>query len=202
MRIKRRRTPDRATPDLTPMIDVTFQLLIFFILCTRFAHPEEEHRVNLPPEEGLNPVPAPPKEQLTIYCAWDEAAQANSYLVAIDARGRIPVEGSFVRLQDLVIYASDSATVVAQKRAAYKRQFDGLVRAIEAYIGRSGANIEKLEIGFDVDTARSSVQLTPPWLFVSLALDCCVQVNEHRAKAGGSKLAVTFKFADAIGIYR
>ncbi|MHC4841980.1 MAG: ExbD/TolR family protein, partial [Planctomycetota bacterium] len=33
---KKRENDAKASPDLTPMIDVTFQLLIFFILCTRF----------------------------------------------------------------------------------------------------------------------------------------------------------------------
>ena len=201
MRRKRERKPDKATPDLTPMIDVTFQLLIFFILCTRFTQNEENHRVDLPLTEGMDPVYAPPKEQVTIYCTWDEIAAANSYVVAIDARGRVPVEGSYARLNELVIYPSDAAAVISEKEARYGAVFANLVAAIEAYIQRSGANIEKLEIAFAKDARVGASSGTVPWMFVSLALDAGVQVNANRDKQGLPALSVTFKFADALGVY-
>jgi len=37
--------------DMTPMIDVTFQLIIFFMLAISFAEADHDHRINLPLSE-------------------------------------------------------------------------------------------------------------------------------------------------------
>ena len=56
------RTPDPAQEDmglnLTPMIDVVFLLLIFFMLATTFLDPERAVELDLPPTEhaGEEPV--------------------------------------------------------------------------------------------------------------------------------------------------
>ncbi len=54
-RAARRRPPRRMQPLLTPMIDVTFQLLLFFLLTMRFAKPEGQLPADLP---RLAPSPA------------------------------------------------------------------------------------------------------------------------------------------------
>ena len=201
MKTRRKRARDKAAPDLTPMIDVTFQLLIFFILCTRFATPEEFHRADLPKDEGNNPDITPPKEQLTIYCNWDEETGANSYVVAIAARGRKPVENSYARLQEIVIYPNDGNAAILQKKERYKVMFNALVDSAERYIRASGANIEKIEIAFAKDSSEGASSGTAPWMFVSAALDASVQINQNREDQGLDKLPVNFKFVDALGRY-
>jgi biopolymer transport protein ExbD len=198
---KKRRREDKAAPDLTPMIDVTFQLLIFFILVTRFKTEERDHRADLPKQEGMDDNPAPPREQVTIYCQWDASAGTNSYVVALDARGRVPVPESYAALDDLVIFPSDNAEGVIRKKQRYKGIFDNLVQSIEDYITRSGARVEKIEISFAVNAADGARSGTAPWMFVSLALDAATRVNMNREQAGKSELPVTFKFADALGAY-
>ena len=186
-RPRRRREEEKAVPDLTPMIDVTFQLLIFFILCTRFRVDENNMRVNLPANEGEiksdNPLP---KEQLTIYCVWDEAAQANRYVVAIDARGRQPVENSYSRLDEMLIFPSDNQAQIREKKARYELVCNSLVDAIEKYIDRSGAKIEKVEISFAKDATVGVRSGTAPWMFVSTAVDAATIVNQHREAASQS----------------
>lgn len=44
---------------MTPMIDVIFQLLIFFMCSIRFKTLEGKLETNLPTDIGLNPAPAP-----------------------------------------------------------------------------------------------------------------------------------------------
>jgi biopolymer transport protein ExbD len=198
---RRKREEDKASPDLTPMIDVTFQLLIFFILCTRFRHDERNFQTDLPRKEGLNDDVSPPKEQLTIYCLWDATAQSNTYSVALDARGRKPVDGSFARLDELVIYPSDSASVVNEKRVRYQQIEKRLADALENYRKRSGARIEKFEISFAVKAPEGARSGTAPWLFVSLAIDATADVNEQRGEQELEALPVTFKFSDALGRY-
>ncbi len=49
-RLKRGRPRPRLQPPLTPMIDVTFQLLLFFLLTTTFRH--EGHILGTLPQKG------------------------------------------------------------------------------------------------------------------------------------------------------
>lgn len=199
MRTRRKRERDNASPDLTPMIDVTFQLLIFFILCTRFASLEKHHRADLPDEMGERSEPSPPKETLTIYCNWDSELRANSYVVAIGARGRRPVENTFARLEELVIFPGDANAVVAQKRDRYRAMHNSLVDSVERYINASGARIELIEIAFAKDSAAGARSGTAPWMFVSGAIDAAAAINKTRPET--EQLRVAFKFTDASGRY-
>lgn len=195
---RNKRDEDKANPDLTPMIDVVFQLLIFFILCTRFKVEERNHRADLPLDEGLNTTPSIPKEYVTIYCNWDPDAKANEYIVAIGARNRKVVEGSRAELTGLVIFPSDNMLEIRDKKVLYGEIFNRLVTSIEEYIIRSGAKIEKLEISYARDATRGTISGTAPWMFVSLAIDAAARVNQNRAAASKDPLTVTFKFADAM----
>lgn len=199
---KKRKSEDKASPDLTPMIDVTFQLLIFFILCTRFKVEERNHQVQLPKDEGLESKPSVPKEQVTIYCKWDPATQSNHYEVALAERMRKPVDASTASLQQLVIFPSDSSGAILEKKRLYGQIFDNLVAETEAYIVKCGIDrIEKLEISFAVNAMEGSSSGTAPWMFVSLAIDASARVNQNRETNGYKPLSVTFKFADSLGAY-
>lgn len=202
MRTKRRkRDATSAASDLTPMIDVVFQLLIFFILCTRFRVEEPSFELDLPKEEGIQDNRTVPREAVTIYCQWDPELGGNSYVVAIEARGRMAVPGTFARLEDLVIFGNDGNAAIIRKKAAYKQMHDNLVLAIEQYIGRSGANIEKLEVSFARNAVEGARSGTAPWLFVSAAVDAAAAINEARAARGDAALPLTFKFSDSLRQY-
>ncbi len=59
-RRKRKRVPDEDKLDelpLTPMIDVIFQLLIFFMCACHFKQIEGKLQSYLPKDKGLNPIP-------------------------------------------------------------------------------------------------------------------------------------------------
>lgn len=200
---RRRRQGDKASPDLTPMIDVTFQLLIFFIICTRFKVPERSHQAELPLEDGvLNRHTSIPKEQVTIYCNYDPATGSNDFVLAIGSRGRKPVLGASARLDELVIFENDGRDTIQAKRARYTRIHEVLVQAIKDYARDSGAKIEKLEISFARDATQGAASGTAPWMFVSTAIDAAAGINKQREKAGQPLYPVTFKFVDALGKYR
>ncbi len=55
-----------AEGDLTPMIDMTFQLIAFFMVLVNFTEAEQDQRVILPQSMLAQEVKAPPKDQLTI----------------------------------------------------------------------------------------------------------------------------------------
>ncbi|MFH1377823.1 MAG: biopolymer transporter ExbD [Planctomycetota bacterium] len=63
-RKKRRRIiVDAVKMDMTPMIDVVFQLLIFFLCATKFKTVEDIFNANLPQDEGLETTISPEKKE-------------------------------------------------------------------------------------------------------------------------------------------
>jgi len=79
--------------DLTPMIDMTFQLIAFFMLVINFSDVEQDQRVKLPASELAQPPTAPYEHPYTIHLTstdryifggrqWNEIAQLKSALLA------------------------------------------------------------------------------------------------------------------------
>ena len=59
MRIRERKSAPAAEGDLTPMIDMTFQLIAFFMVLINFTEAEADQRVKLPESELAKPPDAP-----------------------------------------------------------------------------------------------------------------------------------------------
>src|SRR5687767_12908140 len=57
---------DEIKGDMTPMIDVVFQLLIFFMLTIKFKVLEGKLAAYLPKDVGVNTTQAEPKEKIEI----------------------------------------------------------------------------------------------------------------------------------------
>ena len=56
----------KAEMDTTPMIDVTFQLLAFFMFVLNFSQVDQDQRINLPLSELARPPDVAYDEPLTI----------------------------------------------------------------------------------------------------------------------------------------
>ena len=65
MRIHRRHE-DSAEADLTPMIDMTFLLIAFFVMLINF-NDNDQQEVNLPKSEVAKPPEKPPEQYLVIH---------------------------------------------------------------------------------------------------------------------------------------
>jgi biopolymer transport protein ExbD len=52
--------------DLTPMIDMTFQLIAFFMVLVNFSEAEQDDRVKLPESELAKPPEAPFEDPITL----------------------------------------------------------------------------------------------------------------------------------------
>ncbi len=74
-----------ANLSLTPLIDVVFLLLIFFLVATRFAEEERELDVLLPDASEAQPLTSKPRE----------------LFINIDDRGRYYVSGKILSLKEL-----------------------------------------------------------------------------------------------------
>lgn len=72
MKLSRHHLATFLEPDLTPMIDVTFQLIAFFMFTISFSEAEQDQRVRLPASELAQPPAAPYEHPLTIHLTADE----------------------------------------------------------------------------------------------------------------------------------
>ena len=73
MRIRRTHSSsNKAEVDMTPMIDMTFQLIAFFMVALNFSDSEFDQRINLPASELAKPPDVPYAEPLTIQMTADE----------------------------------------------------------------------------------------------------------------------------------
>ena len=71
MRIRPRGPQGVEEGDLTPMIDMTFQLIAFFMLVINFSDVEQDQRIKLPASELAQPPDAPYDQPLTIHLTED-----------------------------------------------------------------------------------------------------------------------------------
>ena len=91
---KKVESEDKAEIDLTPMLDVVFIMLIFFIVTASFIK-EQSLGVNVPPK---NDQPPPPD------------AQSSNILVQVDSADTIFIDGRRVDIRAV-------RSLIAQKRA-------------------------------------------------------------------------------------
>ncbi|MFK8112700.1 MAG: ExbD/TolR family protein [Rubripirellula sp.] len=70
MRVKSKQ-PDLAEGDLTPMIDMTFQLIAFFMVLINFAQTESNDRVKLPSSKLVKPPEVALEFPIILHVAQD-----------------------------------------------------------------------------------------------------------------------------------
>ncbi|MCB9935847.1 MAG: hypothetical protein H6840_09160 [Planctomycetes bacterium] len=120
-------------------------------------------------DEGLQSEPPTPKITLTLQVLWYSEEQGGSFVVAIDARGRKPVEKSRITADEL-----------KSKDAARRDEVcDAAKKQVQEHIARSGAKIVRLQLV--APTAREE-EYSAPWAMVDLAYRAARAVNDERAK--------------------
>ena len=70
MRVKSKKV-DLAEGDLTPMIDMTFQLIAFFMVLINFTQTESNDKVKLPSSQLVKPPDAPLEFPIILHVAQD-----------------------------------------------------------------------------------------------------------------------------------
>ena len=100
-----------AEPDLTPMIDMVFQLIAFFMVLINFSQSEQHDKVVLPTSELAKPVDAPIEFPIIIHLTRDGSVVIGGDEVAMDAlRSRLSPELSLLRLEGKT--ASDANIII------------------------------------------------------------------------------------------
>lgn len=101
------RTPSSASEvsvDLTPIIDMVFLLLIFFLVATTFQQTEREMKVALPAAASAGPITASLRE----------------IVVNVDAMGRIIVAGRALSHEDLRALIGDAVQANPQQKVTIR----------------------------------------------------------------------------------
>jgi len=80
-----RRKAKPAKADMTPMIDMTFQLIAFFMVVVNFSEAEQNQRIKLPASELAKPPDQPLTQLITLQITEDET-------VILGPR-EVPIEG-------------------------------------------------------------------------------------------------------------
>ena len=66
MRYSERAAPAGAKPDMTPMIDIVFQLIAFFMLVINITKVDQNELIRLPASDLAKPPEAPPQSPITL----------------------------------------------------------------------------------------------------------------------------------------
>lgn len=85
MPVQIKRTTAIGSLSITPLIDIVFLLLIFFLVSSRFAEEERELDLNLPSVSESLPATAKPLE----------------IVINVDAEGRYYIDGAFRQVEQI-----------------------------------------------------------------------------------------------------
>lgn len=106
--------------DLTPIVDVVFLLLVFFLVATTFREAERELDVELPAAASAAPLSAALRE----------------VIVNVDAEGRMIVAGRETTPDALVALVRDAVAVNPDRRVVVRGDrraaYDAVMRALDA----------------------------------------------------------------------
>lgn len=87
--------------DMTPMIDMTFQLIAFFMIALNFSAAEQDERIKLPASELALPPEGPADEPLTLQLTDVGTVLFGGQELRIpQLRGALGIERQFLERQD------------------------------------------------------------------------------------------------------
>ena len=90
--------PTATDIDMTPMIDVTFQLITFFVFTLNFSEAVRDDRIQLPTSQLAKPAEVPPPDPVTLQVMRD---------------GRVIYAGEPVEVRDIGGYLDTEKRVLA-----------------------------------------------------------------------------------------
>ncbi|MEM7478764.1 MAG: biopolymer transporter ExbD [Planctomycetota bacterium] len=116
MRIAKKAEP-AAEADLTPMIDMTFQLIAFFMVLINFSQSEQNDKVTLPTSELAKPVDTPIDFPIIVHLTSEDAVVIGGDKVALEAlRSRMQPEIALLSLEGKG--PADANIIIRSHRAA------------------------------------------------------------------------------------
>jgi len=93
--------PAKTDIDMTPMIDVTFQLITFFIFTLNFSNAVQDDRVQLPLSQLAKPAEAPTDDPITLQI-WPDK----------DGMTKVIYNGEAIRVPDIGGYLEQEKRIM------------------------------------------------------------------------------------------
>jgi biopolymer transport protein ExbD len=103
---------DKAEPNLTPLLDVVFQLITFFMLVINFSNENYDQRVKLPVAGTARPVDE------------SERASEDRLVLNVDSEGRLIWQGKTLPTNEAVAEIKHQAELVRLNLRAAKQKVD------------------------------------------------------------------------------
>lgn len=130
---------DRVHLDLTPMIDVVFLLIIFFMVATRFTELEHDIGLQLPEVNSASPLTSAPKQRV----------------VNVHEDGHATLDGQEVTLDELMAqltsacrdYPQLSVVIRGDAACAYQHVAAVLATCKDAHVTELGITVRIAENG-------------------------------------------------------
>jgi biopolymer transport protein ExbD len=126
MRIKKAET-NIVEGDLTPMIDMTFQLIAFFMVLINFTQTERNDRIQLPESVLAKPPDAPLEHPITLHLTEEGTVIIGGEEIAITGLGPyLSREANVLRIRGKPL--SDATIVIRGHRDAQTGRVQELIR--------------------------------------------------------------------------
>ncbi len=110
--IRKSNGPAITENDMTPMIDVTFQLITFFMFVLNFSEAEQDERIQLPSSQLAKPAEGVVEAPITMQLMANGSVLYAGEIVPVEGIG-----GSLQRERDIIIAANKDpkrATVIVR----------------------------------------------------------------------------------------
>jgi len=134
MRIRKNKKP-MAEGDMTPMIDMVFQLIAFFMVLINFSEVEQDQRVNLPLSELAKPPEVAYEKPITLQMTKDEGIIVNASgadLLTIDElRIVLKQEAQIIRAAGDDVRLSDVTVIVRADKNARTGMVQEMIEAAQ-----------------------------------------------------------------------
>ena len=97
----KRPTVGSAQGDLTPMIDMTFQLIAFFMVLINFTEADQNERIKLPTSEIVKPPDGPMEEPIFLHLTEEGTVILGGVETTIDgAKANLIVEANILKRKE------------------------------------------------------------------------------------------------------
>jgi biopolymer transport protein ExbD len=117
----------QAEMDMTPMIDVTFQLIAFFMFVLNFSEVDQDQRINLPLSELARPPEVAYDQPLTIQLTSDDTIFfAGDELTSTALKNALLREARLIRFAEKEL--SDVTVVIRADRLAKTGKVQELIQ--------------------------------------------------------------------------
>ncbi|WP_442484889.1 ExbD/TolR family protein [Aeoliella sp. SH292] len=135
MRIVKKKATKYAKGDMTPMIDMVFQLIAFFMVLINFSEIEQDQKVRLPESELAKPPEVAYEKPITLQMREDEGiilnAGGDDLMTIEDLRIALKREAQIIKAAGKDVKLSDVTVVIRADKGARTGKVQEMIDAAQ-----------------------------------------------------------------------